>query len=164
MASAEYQKEYKATLRKLHRCIQCNNQDARTLIGKPLCFNCLEKKSKAMKGIDQSIAQSKIRQKCADNGICTSCCKRKTDGVHKTCQFCREKYKKQYHNKLSEQGKIRRSEAAEYGLCSKCLTKPRYKEYNTCYECYNEIVNRFKGTQSKSKWNTIIKADVAKRS
>lgn len=164
MANHEQNISYYQTCKRLQKCVRCGNQDARTIIGKSLCFDCLELKAEENKLYEQTASQAKNRQKCMDNNICTLCRKRKTDGIHKTCQFCREKYRKQYYDKLSDRGKIRRSEAAEYGLCSKCLTKPRYKDYNTCYECYNEIVNRFKGTQSKSRWDVIIKADVAKRS
>ena len=164
MSSPESNVFYYNSLVSLHRCVRCQSRDARTLIGKPLCFDCLEKKSEEMRGVDQSKSYSKTMKKCHENGICSSCCKRKTDGIHKTCNYCREKYKKKYYDKLAEQGKIRRAEAAECGLCSKCLTKPRYKNYNTCYECYTELVNRFKGTQGKSRWDTIIKADIAKRS
>ena len=164
MTKHEQNISYYQTCLRLHKCVRCGNQDARTLIGKPLCFDCIEIKRTETKPYDQTNAQNTLKQKCIASNTCTMCRKRKTDGFHKTCVYCREKYKKRYYDKLSSDGKIRRAEAAEYGLCSKCLTKPRYKNYNTCYECYTELVNRFKGTQGKSRWDTIIKADIAKRS
>lgn len=39
----EYMKERRAWLRSHHMCTECGKQDARTLIGKMRCFDCLEK-------------------------------------------------------------------------------------------------------------------------
>lgn len=160
MASSETNKNYYQTLKSLHRCVRCRNQDARTLIGKPLCFDCLEKKREEAKGYDQTESHAKHKQKCIDTGMCIYCGKRKTDGRHKTCKFCLEKYKKIQRDKRISQGYVPRAEAAKYGLCSKCQSKPVYANNNTCFECYTYIVNKFKNSRNNSKWSTSIKTDV----
>lgn len=162
MTKSESNRSYYETCKRLHKCVRCGNQDARTLISKPLCFDCLEKKRSEMKGVNQSKSQLKIKDKCIQNGICTRCKKRKTESGYKTCKYCRSMNMKRYYDKRSEQGLIRRSEAKEYGLCSICLTNPRYKTYNTCFECYQYVVNKFKDTRKPSKWETIIKSDIYK--
>lgn len=144
----EYAHEYRETLKAMHKCTYCRQQDARTLIGKPLCFDCLEKKRIKAKNYNQSASQKKSRTKALQKGLCTQCLKRKPSPGFATCNYCREKFKEYYYSKRLESGKVKRSEAKEYGLCSLCLTNPRYKNYNTCESCYNYVVNKFKGTQS----------------
>lgn len=155
---------YYQTLKLLHKCVRCQQQDARTLIGKPLCFECLEKKREENKKYDQTKAQAKSRQKCRDNNICVTCRTSPAKLGYRQCASCKEKLNKIYYDNLASEGRIPRSEAAAYGLCSKCLSAPRYKDKNTCIDCYTYIVNKFKGTRKKkTKWDTIIKADIAKR-
>lgn len=163
MTKSEINRSYYETCKRLHKCVRCGNQDARTLINKPLCFDCLEKKRIEMKGVDQSKSQSKIRNKCIENGICTSCKKRKPELGYKTCKYCRTMNMKRYYDKRTKQGFIKRSEAKEYGLCSLCLTNPRYKNYNTCYECYQYVINKFKNGRKSDKWKLMIKSDVCKK-
>lgn len=163
MASSEANKSYYQTLKHLHRCVRCRTQDARTLTGKSVCFDCLEKKRNEMKGSNNSQYIKDLRKKCESEGICVTCHKKKADIGYKQCTSCKEKARKSYYDNLAKEGRIPRSEAKSYGVCSICLTAPRYKDNNTCIDCYNTVVNKFKGTNVKTRWNTIIKADVVKK-
>lgn len=41
----QYQKERRQWYKEHHYCTECGKQDARTLIGKRYCFDCLEKRT-----------------------------------------------------------------------------------------------------------------------
>lgn len=144
---------------KLHQCVRCTQQDARTLIGKPLCFDCLELKRTENKAYDQSKSQAKSKQKAIDSGLCTHCRKRKAPDGYKTCAYCRAKQKAIRDAKRAESNRIRRDEANSYGLCSHCLKEPVYEDYGVCYKCYTWMQNKFKANTHK-RWKDKIKLDV----
>lgn len=160
MTKSEQNSSYYQTCKRLHKCVRCGSQDARTLIGKPLCFDCCERKSEEMRGVDQSESRKRSREKAVSNGICTHCYKRKTDGVHKTCNYCREEAKRKRNEQRAALGLIPRSEAKEYGVCSLCLKNPRLPGQNTCEKCYSMVVNKFKGTQSVNRMASKIKREI----
>ena len=55
--------------------------------------------------------------------ICTKCGKRYTDGIHKTCDYCREKmriYHEKHRENIMESVRKFRAEHKEMGLCIYC--------------------------------------------
>lgn len=142
---------YYHTKLRLHQCVRCQQQDARTLIGKPLCFDCLEKKSEENKGRDQTESNRKSYEKAIANGMCIRCKKRKNDGIHKLCTYCRTIQKKKYYERKAQTNKLTRYEAKENGICSLCCSRPVLPGYNTCEQCYTRTVNKLKGTQHNNK-------------
>ena len=163
MTKKEHNESYYQTCKRLHKCVRCGEQDARTLIGKPLCFGCCEKKREESKGRDQTESHKKAYNKAVENGMCVRCCKRKAEPGKKTCKWCNEKRKKAYREKQVQNGKYSRSEAKEYGICSICLKEARLPGQNTCKSCYEMVVNRFKGTQTTNKLKDKIGREVARK-
>lgn len=93
----QYMRERREWLAKHHVCTECGKEDARTMIGKRLCFNCLEKRRGHPLEIDVGIEpkQKKIWQKHSvpkseyyANGLCVKCGQRPYIKGHKTCQQC----------------------------------------------------------------------------
>ena len=155
--SAETNRNRYYTLKSLHRCVKCGVQDARTLIGKATCFECLEKNNIQTKAnIDYHSAYLKKKEKCEAEHLCIVCNKPLGDDYHKTCSVCRAKHREQYAKNRTN---IPRSEAKAYGVCSLCLKKPRYLGYNTCEECYSKIVEKF-SNRSTDKWKKQISNDM----
>lgn len=151
MGNTQQNISYYQTCLRLHKCVRCGSQDARTLIGKPLCFDCLKKKSEEMRGYDQTESNRKSYEKAIANGMCIRCRKRKTDGIYKTCTYCRATQKKKYYEKKAQTNKLTRHEAKENGICSLCCSRPILPGRNTCEQCYTSVVNRLKGSQHKNK-------------
>lgn len=160
MTKSELNSSYYQTCKRLHKCVRCGSQDARTLIGKPLCFDCCERKSEEMRKVDQSASRKRSYDKAIENGMCTHCFKRKTDGEHKYCDYCRETTKKKRNEQRAALGLIPRSEAKNYGICSLCLKNPRLPGQNTCESCYSMVVNKFNGTQTTNKLASKIKREI----
>lgn len=160
MTKHESNIDYYYNKKRLHKCVRCGNQDARTLIGKALCFDCCECKREEMRKVDQSASRKKSYDKAVANGICTHCFKRKTDGVHKHCEYCRETARRKRKEERAALGLISRSEAKEYGMCSLCLRNPRLPGQNTCEKCYDMVVNKFNGTQSVNRISNRIGKEV----
>ena len=91
-----YDCDYQNKLKKHHLCIRCRKQDAYTIAGRSLCFECAEyqrKRQKTKYEQDREKFLSWNREKrleCIKNNICSKCLKRKTDGIHKVCEICRQ--------------------------------------------------------------------------
>ena len=155
--SAETDRNRYYTLKKLHRCVKCTTQDARTLIGKPTCFDCLEKnRIQTLSKADYRTNYLKRKAKCESDHLCMLCNRPLGSDPHKTCSTCRAKHREQYAKNRTN---IPRSEASSYGICSVCLKNPCYLHYNTCEECYNKVLNRFTDHPT-NKWKNQISSDV----
>lgn len=132
------------------RCKYCGRQDARTIIGKPCCFDCLEKRRERSrmaypKCADAHNAKCKARyeQRKAD-GICPACGNPVEDTKHVFCALCRAKKRARAYKKNHEGGMLSRAEKAERGICSNC-NKPVMQGLNSslqpirlCAECYQK--------------------------
>lgn len=160
MTKHDHNISFYQTRKRLHRCVRCGNQDARTLIGKPVCFDCLELKREESKRYNYKEVNKNLRMKAEENGKCILCLKRDTDSEHKTCKFCREKQRKRDAAKRLEKGKITNLEAKELGICGICYQRPKMHGYNTCEICYEYIVNKFKGTQGVNRIKNRITKEV----
>lgn len=160
MSSHESNISYYNTLKSLHKCVRCRQQDARTLIGKPLCFDCLELKREEMKGRDESESNKRSHEKAVNNGICTTCHKRVPDSGYKTCKYCRTKMKERRDAKRVEQNKLSHTEAKAKNICGICYKNPKMLGYNTCPECYEYTVNKLKGTQSVNRIKNRISKEL----
>ena len=133
--------EYTEKLKKHHMCIRCKKQDAYTLNGRAMCFDCAEYyRERSITNYKQK--REKIlfdaamkRQECVSKNICVVCLKRKTDGIHKICLVCRERRNAKrrakttyipglvcYHCHKPLDGQIK-SDGKPSKLCSNCYNK-----------------------------------------
>ena len=153
--SAETDRNRYYTLKKLHRCVKCTNQDARTLIGKPTCFDCLEKnRIQTLANTNYHDTSLKRKAKRTSEYLCSTCYKPLGSDTHKTCSVCRAKKREQYANTRTT---ISRSEASSYGICPVCLKKPLFSTYKTCEDCYNKLTSF---NRSTGKWKEQISAEM----
>ena len=82
------------------------------------------------------------------NGICTTCRKRKADGGYRTCGICREKQRERKRIKYQEKVKIPRDERVKSGLCYFC-NNPQKNGYKVCEKHYQ--MNAEKSRAQKEK-------------
>ena len=83
-----------------HFCVDCGKEDAYTMVGKRLCFECLEKRRGHPIETNSDIEQKRKRiwQKHSvpkseyyKNGLCAICGQYQHIEGHKTCQSCYDK-------------------------------------------------------------------------
>ena len=131
--------------KKLHQCTKCGKQDAYTLNGRVLCYECNEKKLKTDRKNYNSHrdnynkSKRRVYQERKEKGICPMCGKRKANSGHVYCDICRaymSRHKKSYSRK---KGKLSRQEAYEYGFCTLCHKQPHMKDKKLCPECYEKV-------------------------
>lgn len=85
--------------RRLHLCIHCGHQDARTLIGKAVCGDCQEydterkRKARGNRPAWDRIPKEKpdVNWPRGDNGICWQCNKLPKLEGYKLCRACYDK-------------------------------------------------------------------------
>lgn len=136
-------REYIQKLKKHHMCVKCKKQDAYTLGGRSLCFECAEyyrkwRKNYYAQNTEKVLSQNNAKRlECIRNNICSKCLKRKTDGSHKLCRDCRQK----------DNAKRRAKTTFIPGLvcyhCHKPLNgqiKVDGKPSKLCSSCYNKTV------------------------
>lgn len=118
----QYMKERREWFKSMRCCVECGEQDAYTLNGRRYCYECNEKhKASNEKNYNSELAANRAKQyrdKCAENGICTRCKKRKATEGMKTCSTCRAKDKQRYIKQHT--GATPRHLRNDYGLCYKC--------------------------------------------
>lgn len=94
----QYMREHRAWLKTHHLCTVCKQEDARTLIGKPLCFDCFEKKyghpprySVEDKPKVKKHKHEILKSEYYANGLCAKCGDAPYIEGKRTCQSCYEK-------------------------------------------------------------------------
>lgn len=148
--AAKRQAENKIYYQGRSRCKYCGRQDARTLIGKPQCFDCLEKhnargRATYPKYAEKHRAKDKERweQRKAE-GICPACGQSSGPSGHVLCAACRAKKRARTYRKNHENGMLSREEKAARGICVNC-NKPVMQGLNSalqpirvCEDCYRK--------------------------
>lgn len=87
--------------KRLHLCVWCGKQDARTLTGKIYCFECNEKRREYFKkhysipDVAERTRKYRIerKRKLLEQGLCTNCGKRKIVPGKTVCPVCMAKNK-----------------------------------------------------------------------
>jgi hypothetical protein len=136
--------EWRKLLRKNHICRQCKRQDAYTLAGHPLCFECTEKdrirqrKRRAKDGGEKNRKRSqRIRDERAAAGLCTYCGKRMAPPGRSTCIICSTKQKERNRQREIERG-MNWPRGAN-GYCWQCNKRMAIEGKRLCQECYDRL-------------------------
>ena len=132
-------------------CLECRVVNAK--------YDTRDRKSREYRDL-QNATMKRLRAQRKEQGICTTCGKNNTDGVHSNCEYCRAK-KRIYnidYRRLNRPPKTQREIYDEQGLCIYC-GKPRKDGYKLCNEHYQIVWdsvhsdNTVKGRQiTKSRW------------
>lgn len=148
MTKKETQKETRKWLKEHHLCKECYSKDAYTLSGRTLCAECAAKAAERKRFAKAKNAEYKQRQieavkkwrkEKAESGLCSRCGKRKTDGIHKTCDYCRYKMKQR---RREERAKVATTNypRGENGYCWQCNKNMALPGYRLCQECYSKKI------------------------
>ena len=118
----KYMKERRDWFKSYHFCTECGKQDAYTIGGRRLCFDCNEK-FKSRKPTEEVYQRKREKskeryEKRKSEGLCTNCGKPARKGFTK-CLRCSIKDRERRRDKTI----IPRSERREYGLCARCEKK-----------------------------------------
>ena len=132
--------------KRLHLCTRCGKKDARTLIGRALCFECAEKQYP--KGNKEELAKRAeyMRQRAEQaraKGLCPQCGKRKPAEGRVHCEHClaiRKRYDERIRRK---RGQMPRSMMVELGMCYTCF-KPVVPGKKLCPECLEKAMKNLK--------------------
>lgn len=145
---------------KNHVCPRCRKEK---LYGdETICLSCTRKeyertmKSRERLGKDH---YNKVHREWAkihyqqdvENGICTTCRKRKADGGYRTCGICREKQREYKRLKYQEKVEIPRDERVKNGLCYFC-DNPQKKGYKVCEKHYQMNVEKSRAQKKQRPW------------
>ena len=111
---AEYDRDTYYWLKQGHFCTKCRKQDAYTLNGRSLCYECSVKDAKRHR--DKRISNNeKVRKhdrehrnSLIEKGICPKCKSRPLTKGYKSCAYCRAKIRKQNHKHNLKKGCIPR--------------------------------------------------------
>lgn len=116
--------DYRAC-KKLQVCVTCRKQDAFTLVGRPTCAECAERRIAVGEKYREAHRET-INQAAADRtaariaaGVCTYCGKRKPKPGKHNCDVCLGKKRRQRARRI-EGTKIPMPERNWYGLCTIC--------------------------------------------
>lgn len=131
---------------KMQRCIECKKQDAYTLSGRQLCYECCEKAAirrhnAAANDEDfykkQYTHKKIVREERKSLGLCVDCGKRPMESGD-LCWFCREKkraYDREYYHKTK---KIVPDKKPDENICTRCKKNPRAFGIKLCSDCYEK--------------------------
>lgn len=140
----QYNKETYEWLKEHHLCTKCKKQDAYTINGKVLCYECSLKRNKQLKKYNlEHKEKARINRKekyeyYKQFGICTSCHRRTTSEGRTLCDICLSKNRNHYYAKrvLSHA----KEDAIAKGMCSNCLKEKAKPGYKVCENCYDRLV------------------------
>lgn len=169
MTESEIYAYYKAR----HRCTQCHKQDAYTLNGRPLCYECAEKYQEYQRkswerngGEKKKAAQKQKRDELKRQHRCTYCGKElPDDSPYVRCDSCRAMFRKAKRKETETRTGYLTGDARnrwQYGQCYKCGSPLKSgknsdgEPYHVCESCYQASiralekaieVNRARGNQ-----------------
>lgn len=126
-----------------HICPNCKKQDAYTLGGRALCYDCAEKDrerhAELRKAPDykekRKIREGKWKNRMLSTGRCVRCGKINTNSKYKICGICRSK------NKIAWQDKVGATNQnyprGENGYCFVCNKEKAIDGKRLCQKCYD---------------------------
>ena len=137
-----YMKDYYKLYKSHNICPNCKKQDAYTLGGRALCYECDEKdrqyQAERRKKPDfkekRKIREQRWKERMLATGRCTRCGKINTDKRYKICGICRSKNKLAWKEKvaLTDQNYPR----GENGFCWDCNKEKALDGKRLCKKCY----------------------------
>ena len=147
---AEYDRDTYYWLKQGHFCTKCRKQDAYTLNGRSLCYECSVKDAKRHR--DKRISNNKEvrkhdrehRNSLIEKGICPKCKSRPLTKGYKSCAYCRAKIRKQNHKHNLKKGCIPREMKYSLDLCVTCgkpldgQIKVNGEPSHLCSKCYQK--------------------------
>lgn len=155
-SSAEKAKERYQWIKENHICMRCLKQDAYTLSGRVLCFDCTQERHKYYKNYYFKKSKELLenakekRAECSQQGICTCCMKRKADDGFKLCSNCRAQKRKKHREDAERKGIVTNETLPYLDVCHRCRREPLMEGKNVCESCYEELVeNIAKNRQSR---------------
>lgn len=150
-----YNQERYYWFKKHHFCTNCMKQDASTLIGHTLCFDCKEKKKKNRPTPEEQKVRSRKRyEKNKANHICVNCKHRPARPERTTCERCAA-VDAMYYQK-TKQPSVRDYDNA----CRRCgktldgqinLDGSRSKLCKSCYSKSLEVLEKAREVQKSMK-------------
>lgn len=176
----EYVQKTRDLWQSLHCCRICGKQDARTMIGKHACFDCLEEnRERYRKRVERNefcrkYDMDRQRQKeHAEKGLCTRCGKRPALNGFQLCPICRAKGREKYRRAREKSHRddplygIRRKDWPEHGYCYVCGNPldsvelqgmTTQKHARVCSRCYANILRA--GERSRDSGNNQYSKNV----
>lgn len=135
--------EYKYMYNKKHHlCQQCGKQDAYTVGGRTLCYEC-SIKAKEWKRANKEKRAKKVAMESKERyerlkaqNICTSCGKRPAKQGRVRCEYCLNKNKKAHQKERIKEGKIPVTMLKDLNICAWCKKFPCVDGKRLCSKCY----------------------------
>lgn len=152
---------YTELRRKAQVCVRCGTQDARTLIGKYYCFDCLEShrercKKSYQKNRDDVNAKNIQRIKERKSlGLCVCCGAKKENFSRTKCHKCEAIDRMRAKKRRIIAGVLSREEARQSGICYLCLKKSAVSGRTLCEDCLEtarRTAENARSRRQKSNW------------
>lgn len=150
----EYIRDLRAWRKDRKRCTECGEQDAYTLNGRRLCYDCNEAKRRKTPTPEQRKAASErhkaMKEYRRENHLCTSCGAKLPNGYYPyvTCPKCRAKGRQAAEQWRLDKGIIPRCNREQLGLCARCgnhieagFVDEYGKKRKLCRACYDFTVS-----------------------
>lgn len=141
---------YEECIRKACICHRCGRQDARTLIGKYYCFDCLEYQreasakhySKHHEGVRER--QRKTVHRKREFGLCVRCGSRRPTEGRVTCERCLAKERKRQAENRRRVMIQSRESIRTMGICYLCCKGDVVEGRTLCADCLEKARGRIK--------------------
>ncbi|MFR7886039.1 MAG: hypothetical protein ACLU4Y_05220 [Pseudoruminococcus massiliensis] len=156
-AIRQYKKETYELYKRLHLCTACHQQDAYTLNGRALCFECGEKNNARIKDRYKNNAdvrakekeyRQQLREKYKENKLCTRCGKPlEFDTTKKSCKRCLAKMRQFAAERRMKKGIMPRVLFDGTERCVICGKQEIVKGYKMC----NKHLPIFQKTMLKNR-------------
>lgn len=147
-------KEREDYYKKIGRCTRCGNQDAYTLNGKTLCYDCNCKNKEYSKKHHERYRtkdNEKMRERTKTlrkQGLCIDCGKRRAKNNRVRCEQCLLK-----NNKMvkAHKNRVNRDMVKYMDICYLCCKNPIVEGHKVCTQCLNKCRERQKNVTETSK-------------
>lgn len=151
----QYMKERRQWYKEHHCCTECGKQDARTLIGKRCCFDCLEKRTGKTCGISENLLKTKSQRvwqkheipksEYYANGLCALCGQHPFITGKKVCQICYDKI-------CAAAWKGRKAQGIRKITLPYVNTKKAWEAYQYCLDHRQEYIERWNAEYGCEKY------------
>ena len=153
----EYKRGYNALLKKNHLCRNCKAQDAHTLAGFVLCWDCRDKAVKRLRerSKDPDVRAQKVKYgkelyaRRKEQGLCPVCGGKRTDSNFIMCRKCR--FKKSNKKKARQASVDNNFPRGGNGICYRCNREPALPGMRTCAACRDYLVGLAKNARKNGK-------------
>lgn len=124
-----------------HLCVRCGKQDAYTLVGRTLCYECAEKqreyyhKCPRDKLNNRNLRERERYHKNIELGVCPKCLKQKEDDGYVHCSACRAKIRKSDTKYRQKKGVLPRCLLDGIDRCAICGREEVVDGHKVCSRC-----------------------------